>query len=202
MMQASLSEFTPDLHDVAQAMAERHRLARQRVSAIHTLGPQGTNLGAAARRWFDSQDKCGKVVLHASVEEAAFAVAAFSQTALLTCAVYPDLHQVVFGHLDDLEFIDSFIYPTFPMVLASRDGRSPQVVATHPAPQGLVPAHMKRVLVSSNAQAALDCQAGLTDGCITTLAALRNTGLMVVQDFGPIPMVYTLHAARIGANHS
>jgi prephenate dehydratase len=119
--------------------------------------------------------------------------------ALLACAVYPQLHTLVFSNLHRIALADAFVMPTFEMVLASRDGHSPDVVATHPAPQGLVPEGRKRVLVNSNAQAAIDCAEGRTDGCITTSKAAAAHGLKIVSNHGAVPMVFTLHAPLVGA---
>lgn len=163
------------------------------IRVIHTLGPIGTNLAAAAKEWFLRNNIDGDVELHQTVESAIDLMPRDTAHALLTCAVYPNLYNVVFNNLSRLKFVDSFIWPTFPMLLASRDGRRPTVVATHPAPQSLVPEGMKRVLTTSNAQAAVDCATGKTDGCITTLSALEMHGLKIVEDFGPVPMVFTLH---------
>ncbi len=185
--------FPAEIH----AQADHHEQWRlkvcQEIHTIHTLGPQGTNLGAAARLWLTRRGQGGRVVLHRTVEDAALAMPDTASDALLTCAVYPDLHHLVFSNLTRFAFVDSFIFPTFPMVLASRDGLLPRTVATHPAPQGLVPTSITRVLTTSNAQAARDCLEGRTEGCITTLTALRAAGLKIVKDFGPVPMVYTLH---------
>lgn len=160
---------------------------------IHTLGPNGTNLAAAANEWFSRNNIEGEVKLYGTVEGAIELMPRHASHALLTCAVYPNLYNVVFNNLARLKFIDSFIWSTFPMLLASRDGNLPKTVATHPAPQSLVPEGMERVITTSNAQAAVDCATGKTDGCITTLAALKMHGLKVVEDFGPVPMVFTLH---------
>lgn len=166
------------------------------IRVIHTLGPTGTNLAAAAQEWFKRHKIDGGVELHQTVETAIDVMPRNEAHALLTCAVYPNLYNVVFNNLARLQFVDSFIWPTFPMLLASRDGTRPTVVSTHPAPQSLVPEGMTRVLTTSNSQAALDCASGKTDGCITTLSALEMHGLKIVEDFGPVPMVFTLHGQR------
>lgn len=163
------------------------------ISVIHTLGPKGTNLAAAAKEWFSRRNLKGDVQLHETVEAAIERMPHANAHALLTCAVYPNLYNVVFRNISRLKFVDSFIWPTFPMLLASRSGSRPTVVATHPAPQSLVPEGMKRIITTSNSQAAIDCANGAVDGCITTLAALEMHGLKVVENFGPIPMVFTLH---------
>ncbi len=163
------------------------------VRTLHTLGPAGTNCEEAAHFWFDSRTQRGEIKLYQTLETALEAMPQTPGHALLACAVYPQLHTLVFSNLHRLAMADSFVMPTLEMVLASRDGRPPGKVATHPAPQGLVPAGMQRVLVNSNSQAAADCAEGHTDGCITTVRAAAAHGLQVVTNHGPVPMVFTLH---------
>lgn len=167
---------------------------------LHTLGPTGTNLEAAAHRWFSQQGRTddGQVVLHATLEYAMESVPRTGEHALLACAVYPDLHTLVFGNLQVCRMVDSFVWPTHEMVLAVAPGApaEPRTVATHPAPAGLVPPTGERQLVSSNAQAAIDCADGKVDGCVTTVVAARAHGLRVVRSFGEVPMVYTVHHVR------
>ncbi|MEU9303424.1 bacilysin biosynthesis protein BacA [Streptomyces sp. NPDC048269] len=160
---------------------------------VHTLGPQGTNLEAAAHEWLHRRGIDGKIELHASLEAALDAVPDDGEHALAACAVYPDLHTLTFGNLHRLRMVDSFIMPTHNMVLASAGADDPRTVSTHPAPVGLVSAHAESRLVLSNSQAAIDCAAGRTEGCITTIVAAERHGLRVLRDFGPVPMVFTIH---------
>ncbi|MCX2180712.1 bacilysin biosynthesis protein BacA [Streptomyces sp. SKN60] len=169
------------------------------VRHLHTLGPHGTNLEAASHEWLRRRGVTdGSVTLHASIEEALEAVPDDGRHALTACAVYPALHTLVFANLHRLHMIDSFVMPTHNMVLASRGTDTPAVVASHPAPQGLVrpalaPAGVEVLEVLSNSQAAIDCAEGRVDGCITTIVAAERHGLRVIRDFGPVPMVFTVH---------
>jgi prephenate dehydratase len=52
---------------------------------------------------------------------------------------------------------------------------------------------MERVLVNSNAQAAIDCAEGRTDGCITTAKAAAAHKLQIITNHGAVPMVFTIH---------
>ncbi|GHE48744.1 hypothetical protein GCM10018785_17920 [Streptomyces longispororuber] len=164
---------------------------------LHTLGPSGTNLESAAHLWFRRRGRTGegRVVLHTSLEEAMAGVPRTGEHALLACAVYPELHTLVFGNLRHCRMVDCFLWPTFEMVLAVAPGTSaePRTVATHPAPAGLVAPTSERQLVTSNAQAAIDCADGKAEGCVTTVVAARAHGLRVVRSFGEVPMVYTVH---------
>ncbi|MEV6318888.1 bacilysin biosynthesis protein BacA [Streptomyces sp. NPDC051776] len=136
--------------------------------------------------------------LHSSIESALEAVPDDGRHALTACAVYPDLHTLVFGNLHRLHMIDSFVMPTHNMVLASGGTAAPATVASHPAPKGLVsrgpaPARAEIHEVLSNSQAAIDCAEGVVEGCITTIVAAERHGLRILRDFGPVPMVFTVH---------
>ena len=165
-----------------------------KIRQVHTLGPHGTNLESAAHEWLRRQRVDGNVILHASLEDALDAVPdEDGEHALAACAVYPDLHTLTFSNLHRLRMVDSFIMPTHNMVLASTGADHPRTVSTHPAPAGLVPGDAESRLVLSNSQAAIDCAAGNSEGCITTIVAAERHGLRVLRDFGPVPMVFTIH---------
>lgn len=166
----------------------------EKISVIHTLGPHGTNCEVAAYEWFARQDRKGKVCLHSTLETAAEKMEYDGSNALMGCVVYPELHTLVFSNLERLKLIDCFLFPTHNMVLASKEGKYPKFVSTHPAPQELVRSlQVKLRFVSSNAQAAIDCVSGITDACITTLAAAKANQLYIIKDFGSVPMGYTIH---------
>ncbi len=173
----------------------RHSGALHRITRIHTLGPEGTNCEAAAKSWLMARGGAGEVVLHATLEEAVPAVVEDPAAALLGCVVYPDLHKLVFGNLHSLVLADCFVVPTHRMVLAARpDAPSPSVVATHPAPESLIPTEIaERRFVSSNVVAALSCARGEVDGCITTEVAAKRLKLQILRDFGAIEMGFTIH---------
>lgn len=177
------------------AEIDRHTsgVGTHRIRHVHTLGPHGTNLETAAHEWLRLRGIDGKVELHASLEAALDAVPDDGEHALAACAVYPALHTLTFGNLHRLHMVDSFIMPTHNMVLASAGAENPRTVSTHPAPAGLVSREAESRLVLSNSQAAIDCAAGSTEGCITTSVAAERHGLRVLRDFGPVPMVFTIH---------
>lgn len=164
------------------------------IEVIHTLGPSGTNCERAAVEWFRRREVAGRVVLYHTLEEAAREMPTDPTHALLGCVVYPDLHTLVFSNLSVMAMVDCFVFPTFNMVLASRDGQAPRIVASHPAPRGLVPTESEVRLVTSNVLAAKACGCGEVDGCVTTLPAARAHGLTVVRDYGPLNMGFTIHA--------
>lgn len=168
----------------------------KRITTIHTLGPSGTNCEKAAYEWFAKNEIVGNVILYPTLETAVEKMPKTTEDALLGCVVYPDLHTLVFSNLHQIELAECFVMPTFNMVLASRNGVLPARVATHPAPQQLVPNGCEKVFVNSNTQAAIDCASGLVEGCITTLVAAQQRDLAVVQDHGPVPMGFSIHVAK------
>ena len=173
------------------------------VGSLHTLGPAGTNCERAAHEWFASERRAGTVVLHDTLEQAAAAVAHTPGAALMAPVAYPDLHRLIYAHLEALELAASHIANTHSMVLARRPGAEAlRSVATHPAPDQLVPAGAEARTAASTSQAAVDCAAGLADGCITTLPAMESNGLELVHDFGPVAMAFTIHVRRAERNPS
>lgn len=179
----------------------RTPVALPRVATIHTLGPTGTNLEKAAHQWFADQGRRGEVVLHAEVEDGLDVMTFDGTEAILACAVYPRLHDLVFNNLDRLRMADSFILDTYDMVLAARPGQGPiTTIVTHPAPSCLVAGRGDIAYASSNSTAAADCAAGRYDACVTTSRAAQSEGLRTVENFGPVPMVFTLHVGKGGAS--
>lgn len=171
--------------------------ALSRVTVIHTLGPSGTNLEKAAHHWLAERGVAGKVVLHAEVEDGLDAMAFDSTEAILACAVYPRLHDLVFRNLHRLEMADSFILDTHDMVLAGRpDHTAVSTIVSHPAPSSLVAERGEVTLTSSNSRAAALCAAGRYDACVTTGPAAAAEGLRLIENFGPVPMIFTLHVGR------
>jgi hypothetical protein len=169
------------------------------ITVIHTLGPSGTNLEMAAHHWFAARGRRPDVRLHPTLESAIPGLSDDGHEALLACAVYPELHSLVFGNIGRLAMVDSFLLPTYDMVFATRaDTTEPTTVISHPAPQSLVqlvsPGRTPN-LALSNSQAASECARGAADGCVTTSKAATDHGLTIRRNFGPVPMVYTLHLA-------
>jgi prephenate dehydratase len=169
------------------------------ITVIHTLGPTGTNLEMAAYHWFAQRGQDADVRLHATLESALPELTGDGHEGVLACAVYPYLHSLVFDNLDRLAMVDSFILPTYDMVFATRAGVAQvRTVLSHPAPQSLArqaSPDAELTLVTSNSAAARQCAGGDADACITTSKAAADHGLDVRRNFGPVPMIYTLHQA-------
>ena len=169
-----------------------------RIRSVRTLGPTGTNLEAASRWWCKARSAShAEVILHDTLEDAVSDMTLDGTEVLVGCIVYPELHTLVFHNLERLEIAECFVYPTHRMVLASRDGKLPRTVASHPAPQSLVPADVQeKRLVDSNAVAAIECAKGAVEGCITTGVAAEAHGLKIVKDFGSLPMGFSVHSPK------
>jgi prephenate dehydratase len=174
----------------------QENFSTKQIKTIHTLGPSGTNCEAAAYEWFERNDCKGKVTLHDTLEQAVSHVRASrnQSNVVLGCIAYPDLHTLMFSNMAWLKLVDCFVMPTFNMVLAGKSVHAPVRVATHPAPQGLAPSDSELLFVNSNAAAALACANDEADSCITTRVAAKNNQLIVKQDFGQIPMGFSIHA--------
>ena len=167
---------------------------------VHTLGPRGTNCEAAAKLWLNrTHGGEGEIELHGTLEEGLDHLwGSPNSSVLLGCVVYPDLHGIVFKNLGRLELVDQFIMPTFNMVYASRGQDRIRTAATHPAPRSLLDGKRLSVTVAtSNSKAAMLCRSGDVDSCITTLPAADEMGLTVLEDFGPVPMGFTVHAPKV-----
>jgi len=167
-----------------------------RIHTIHTLGPKGTNCEAAATHWLSQHNKKADICLHETLEDAVLKMGSISNSALLSCIVYPDLHHLVFRNLDRLQLVDAFIMPTIPMVLASVTSfERPATVASHPAPVDLIPEWIAdRRFVTSNSAAAKACRDGLVESCITTERAAMAYDLRILLNFGEIPMGFAVHS--------
>ncbi|WP_207389281.1 hypothetical protein [Marinobacter halodurans] len=168
---------------------------------IHTLGPAGTNCEKAGYFWLENKGLKGDVKLYDTLEIAITEVKKKPNDVLLGCAVYPELHHLVFENLKDMEIQDSFIIPTYNMVLAASSPDlafdASTVIATHPAPAHLAKKYGHSVkIVNSNSQAAWSCVHNEADACITTLKAAMENDLTVVCDFGEVPMCFTIHANK------
>jgi hypothetical protein len=173
-------------------------LTYSQIRNVRTLGPPGTNLEAAARWWCQEHGVQADVILHPTLEDGVGEMAMDGSEVLVACIVYPELHTLVFQNIKRLEIVECFVVPTHRMVLASRDGEMPRTVATHPAPQGLIPDQVAdRCLVNSNSAAAAACAGGSVEGCVTTIVAAEANGLRVVRDFGSLPMGFSVHAAKL-----
>jgi prephenate dehydratase len=167
------------------------------VRTIHTLGPAGTNCEAAAGEWARRKNIVTDIKVYSTLEKAIKDGIKSRHDALLTCVVYPDLHNLVFSNMERLRLLECFVMPTFNMVLASNNTCTYRSVACHPAPHKLVERSglhgTKVLLVDSNTAASEACSKGVTDLCITTDVSAKRHNLNIIQDHGPIDMGFCIH---------
>lgn len=171
------------------------------------LGPEGTNIAQAARKWLKrmSVEAKSEVRLYDTPEECLTQARLITDPGVLavfwTCAVYSRESQFFFGNPDVLPFV--FQEPMFldEMQLATtgknaaelKDGIIPKAwsIGSHPSPQHLVKSlGCNIVLVNSNAAAADHCQRGLVEACITTESARKIYGLCTLHLFGSPTMIF------------
>lgn len=168
------------------------------IKSVHTLGPTNTNCEKAALSWITKNELDAEVFLYDTLEIAAEKMTNFDDAVLLSCIVYPKLHELVFQNLHNMQLVDCFIEPTYNMVLAQRKkGNQVTRIFSHPAPIALLEQtpYSREIVefVNSNAAAANSCL-GETDACITTIIAANENNLHLVKDFGPVPMGFAIHA--------
>ncbi|MFD9889699.1 hypothetical protein ACFWY9_10170 [Amycolatopsis sp. NPDC059027] len=174
--------------------------SNSRTLRIHTLGPTGTNCEAAAHYYLEQNDyEDGSVTLYDTLEDAVkYVLDEPDNSALLGCIVYPQLNDIVFRNLASLTLRECFIMPTHRMVFA-RPVDGPEVgpratVLCHPAPVQLLDGRDLDIrFATSNAAAASQCAAGESDACMTTIVAAEANKLEVLEDFGPVPMGFSIH---------
>lgn len=165
-------------------------------AVTHTLGPVGTNCEAAAWHWLRQRGYSGgEVELHSTLEEAVPAVLRSPKSSiLLACIVYPQLNELVFRNLTKMALRECFTMPTHPMVLAAPKVGHIGLVLSHPAPASLLDGREVLIkMANSNSAAAIDCAKGLGDACITTKIAAETNGLLIIEDFGAVPMGFSIH---------
>ncbi|NVZ18496.1 type 2 periplasmic-binding domain-containing protein [Pseudomonas costantinii] len=167
---------------------------------IYTLGPSGTNCEKAATQYMEKQHWGGQIELRKTLEDALDDLLSSSKPGVLMgCIVYPQLHEIVFRHLDRLQLVDHHLMNTHDMVFANNQSQTINRIGSHPAPTSLLSQvddfgiSAELVLCTSNSEAALQCAQGSIDACITTIVAARANNLHIAKNFGPVPMGFSIH---------
>jgi len=188
------------------------------------LGPEGTNISQAARRWIQRLDivEKSKVLLFSTPEECLVEARKVKEAGIVavfwTCAVYAKEAEFFFTNPDVLPFYFQEVMRLNFMQLATRravfnslevQGGSfvlpdSWIIASHPSPKYLVrPVYSDEniILVNSNAAAAKHCVDLFSHACITTEKARQIYNLKTVHTFGSPPMVFfggiTSHGAQV-----
>lgn len=174
-------------------------------SIVHfCLGPAGTNIQQAARRWSERSGLNHKSAfeLTKTPEEAVNLAKAASGGGTLgvawTCAVYIRENKIFFENPDMLPFFLREEMPLDGMSLAINRATVAEGlpecarVASHESPSPLLNGMRtwRIVLVESNAAAAELCAQGEVEACITTRTAAERTGLVIAHSFGHPIMIF------------
>jgi hypothetical protein len=196
----------------------RNALASDLIVQIRhfALGPEGTNISQACRRWTARMQIGHKAdtVLCDTPEDSIVAARQLADPGALgvfwTCAVYSREMEVFFRNPDTLPFFTQETMALDKMQLATRPALAAELhdsrvpcgwrIAVHPSPAALLPPHHRNVvLVNSNAVAAIDCAAGRVEACITTESARARQGLTSLHCFGSPEMVFFGGITHAGA---
>ncbi|MFA5878053.1 MAG: hypothetical protein WC845_01675 [Candidatus Staskawiczbacteria bacterium] len=187
------------------------------------LGPEGTNISQAAKKWLHRMCITGKseIILGDTPEICLAKAREINEPGVVavfwTCAVYSQESQFFFGNPDVLPFVFQEAMPLDEMQLATNsldfyrrcaqsfcDADIPAGwrIASHPSPQHLVKCLNRRiVLVNSNAVAARECSLGNVELCITTEQAREIYHLHKLHSFGSPIMIFfgglTQHGAKV-----
>lgn len=181
---------------------------------IHfALGPAGTNIAQACESWTQEtgiQDKA-EVVLCSTPEDSLAKARLVTDEGVLplfwTCAVYYALNQLFFNNPDVFPFLFTHNMPLDTMQLCVRaELREQEIasdwrIASHPSPAPLTKGLACEVIrTTSNAQAAVMCERGEVELCITTAQAAKIHGLATVHEFGSPIMVFFGGTTQHGMN--
>jgi len=216
----SLSTF-PSIDDLPideASIADSLQSAIVKEVICFCLGPEGTNIEQAARRWLCKNriTKKSRIVLCDTPEICLDEAEVISDRGVVavywTCAVFSRESEFFFTNPDALPFAFQEAMRLDEMQLAVSpnqyhlviDGEFPAnwKIASHPSPQHLVkPLKREIVLVESNAVAAVVCERGDVQLCITTETARRLHNLHKLHSFGSPLMIFfgglTQHGAKI-----
>jgi hypothetical protein len=196
----------------------REALASDRIRQIRhfALGPEGTNISQACRRWTVRMriEHKAHIVLCDTPEDSIVAARQLVDPRILgvfwTCAVYSREMEVFFRNPDTLPFFTQETMALDKMQLATRPALAAELndpcvpcdwrIAVHPSPAALLhPHHRNVVLVNSNATAAIDCAGGRVEACITTESARSRHGLTSLHCFGSPEMIFFGGITHTGA---
>ena len=181
------------------------RLLQPRVKrVIHfALGPEGTNIAQASRSWsrgIGIYDKT-EVILCETPETSLAGARLVTEEGVVpffwTCAVYYALNQLFFSHPDTYPFLVSHPMPLdnmqlcVPQAMIQKEWDVDWRIASHPSPIPLVAGLGNPVVkTTSNSQAAIMCERGEVEACVTTAQAAALHGLTAVHEFGSPIMIF------------
>lgn len=104
-----------------------------------TLGPEGTCHERAVRRYAEFQGVDCELDLITDFFEGLERLRGREDAFLVQCSAHPRVHEVTERHWSEVFVVDTFIYPTKPLVLASRrEVERPRSIGIVPATKGYV----------------------------------------------------------------
>ena len=165
-------------------------------TVIGTLGPEGTNSELASLKYLTDNNLSDKgvVKLYLTPEQAIDALINMEIDKCVLCIVYPRLNEIVFRNLEYIEMTDTYMLPTYAMVIA---GSSSAVkYCSHAAPIDLIEKGKNVEIVNSNAEAAKLCKMGKFDACVTTRKAADLYKLNIVKDYGEVNMGWAVFSRK------
>ena len=178
------------------------------------LGPPGTNIDQAARKWTKENN-----LFHRSkfvycetpekeIEEAKKIKDDKVFPVFWTCAVYYKLYKVFFENPDIASFLIVYSMRLNRMQFCTREEKAKEIkngipshwkIAAHQSPAPLLNSlKCKVLLTTSNSKAAEICAQGRVDACITTEKARQLYGLVKIHEFGSPMMVFFAGTTRHG----
>lgn len=179
---------------------------------IFALGPEGTNIGAAAKHWakeYGFYEKSEIIFCNTPDEELRKAEEIKDDKILpifTLCAVYYKLYEMYFKHYNLYFFLHHYYMELDEMQLVSRHQKTENIpdcwtIASHPSPSPLISNLKNKIIyVSSNSEAAKKCAEGAVDACITTESARIIYSLNKLHSFGSPTMLFTFGTTCHGIN--
>jgi len=202
------TEVPPKLYNLREEEIKRV-LQSEKIKKVicFALGPKGTNIGQAVEKWIKRMDISSKteIIFCETPEESVEKGKKVKEEGVLaifwTCAVYVGEAELFFTNPDTLPFFFVEKMELDEMQLATRaellgeinNGKIPKdwKIASHPSPVHLVrKLENPIVFAKSNAHAAVLCQEGKVELCITTESARKIYKLERIFGFGSPPMIF------------
>lgn len=168
-----------------------------KVRIISTLGPHGTCSEYTAQHYLDKHNLKGDIVLYNSFEEAIEALKNMKSDLAIVPSAYYDFAKILFENNDTVQIINTFVLETPRLVIGCIKPGLTEVkkIATHPAPSIWVKKYYPNadlVLAESNSKAALMVIEEKVDACMTTYICIKEYGLKILKDCGPILMSWNV----------
>jgi len=172
-------------------------MTRKKKVVISTLGPRGTCSEYTAQYYLEKNGLNGEIRLYSTFEEAIEVLKRGESDLAIVPSAYQNFAKLLFENFDSIKIINTFIYETPRLVIGSKKLAVNEVkkIATHPAPSSWVKMHYpdaEIVYAESNSRAALMVAEGEVDVCMTNYLCVKEYGLHIIKDCGPILMSWNV----------